>query len=72
MQLSTLIASVTLMLTMLTPLVIHAAPPVQPPRWVLADDLRVHIGPSTEDRVIGMLSRGAELILKAATVATFA
>jgi len=71
MQLSTLIASATLILTMLTPLVAHAAPPVQPPRWVHADDLRVRSGPSMEDRVIGILSRGAELILKAATIDDF-
>jgi hypothetical protein len=56
---------------MLTPLVVRAALPVQPPRWVQADDLRVRAGPSTDDRVIGTLSRGAELILKAASVDDF-
>ena len=70
-RISALIASVPLILTMLTPLVVHAAPPVQPLRWVLADDLRVRAGPSTADRVVGTLSRGAELILKAATVDDF-
>lgn len=40
-------------------------PQPQPPRWVLADDLRVRGGPGEEHKVIGTLSRGAELILKA-------
>lgn len=70
MHLSALIAGTTLTL-MLTPLVVHAAPPLQPPRWVLADDVRVRLGPSEEGQVIGTLSRGAELILKAATVGDF-
>ncbi|OHC66254.1 MAG: hypothetical protein A3H93_04265 [Rhodocyclales bacterium RIFCSPLOWO2_02_FULL_63_24] len=38
---------------------------------MLADDLRVRAGPSDEFRVIGTLSRGAELILKAATFNDF-
>lgn len=71
MQLSILIASVTLILTMLTPLVVHATPPVQSPRWVLVDDLRVRAGSGTEHLVTGTLSRGAELILKGATVDDF-
>ena len=42
--------------------------PVQPPRWVLADDVRVRNGPSPEHKVIGALSRGAGVILKAMPV----
>lgn len=38
--------------------------PSQPPRWVLADDVRVRSGPSAEHGVSGTLPRGAELILK--------
>lgn len=71
MRFLALIGGAALHLTMVTPLVVHAAPPVQPPRWVLADDLRVRTGPSVEDRAIGTLTRGAELILKAATVDDF-
>ncbi len=43
----------------------------QPPRWILADQVRVRAGPSTEDRINGALSRGAELILKGSTVGEF-
>ena len=43
----------------------QAAEPVQPPRWINADDVRVRNGPSAEHRIIGALLRGAELILKA-------
>ena len=67
MQLSTLIAGLALTLMMLTPLPAQAAPPTQPPRWVLTEDLRVRAGPSPEHKVIGTLPRGAELILKTTT-----
>ena len=45
----------------------QAAPPAQPPRWVLADDVRVRSGPSPQHRTVGTLARGAELILKSPT-----
>lgn len=45
----------------------QAAPPVQPPRWVQADDVRVRTGPSPQHRTVGTLARGAELVLKSPT-----
>ncbi|MBR7782075.1 SH3 domain-containing protein [Undibacterium luofuense] len=50
---------------MALPLLAKAEPPKQPPRWVNADDVRVRSGPSAEKDVIGRMSRGTELILKA-------
>ena len=41
------------------------AEPVQSLRWVLADQVRVRAGPSTDHPVNGALSRGAEVVLKA-------
>lgn len=50
---------------MALPLLAKAEPPKQPPRWVNADDVRVRSGPSVDKDVIGRMSRGTELILKA-------
>lgn len=41
------------------------SPPTPAQRWVLADRVRVRQGPSLEQPVIGLLSRGAELLQKA-------
>ena len=68
MRLLSLIVGGALILTMLMPPVAQAASTIQPPRWVLVDDLRVRMGPSPEHKVSGTLSRGAELILKGAPV----
>lgn len=62
MQLLTLIASATLVTSSIS---VFADPPAQTERWVLADRVRVRAGPSLEKPVIGLLSRGAELVLKA-------
>lgn len=43
----------------------HAAEPVQPPRWIMADDVRVHSDSVPGARANGALVRGAEVILKA-------
>jgi hypothetical protein len=73
MQSSTFIAGMTLILTLLTPLtpLPSQAGLVQPPRWVQSDDVRVRAAPSMDGRVIGTLSRGAEVILKAPPDANF-
>ena len=71
MRSCSLIAGAALTLTILMPLTAQAASPAQPPRWVLADDLRVRAGPGLEHKVIGTLPRGAELILKTAAVDNF-
>lgn len=68
MQLSVFLTGATLILTMATAPIAYAEPPVQPLNWVLADSVRVRSGPSTEDRVQGTLSRGAEVVLKGAPV----
>jgi len=52
---SALIAGVALILTLSMSPVAQAALPEQPPRWVLADDLRVRAGPGPERKVIGTL-----------------
>jgi len=62
-----LFAAGVLTLTVLASPVTQGAPSAQPPRWVLADDVRVRVGPSAEQKVNGTLSRGAELILKTTT-----
>ena len=64
MKLSGFIASVTIFLTVANP-PSALAEPVQPLRWVLADQVRVRAGPSTDHPVNGALSRGAEVVLKA-------
>jgi uncharacterized protein YgiM (DUF1202 family) len=64
---TSLFKRVLVFLSMLTPLATHATSLDQPPRWVLADDVRVRIGPDPEKKVIGTLPRGAELILKSKT-----
>lgn len=64
MRLLTLVVGTGFVLTMLPPLASQAALPAQSPRWVMADDVRVRTGPSSEHKVSGTLSRGAELILK--------
>lgn len=66
MQLSLQLGGAALILSMAAPVAAQTALPVQPPRWVMADDLRVRSGPSQEHKVIGTLPRGAELILKTA------
>jgi Bacterial SH3 domain len=66
-RLAFLFASVALTLPIFTTSPAQAVQPAQPPRWVLVDDLRVRAGPSLEQRAVGRLSRGAELILKSAT-----
>ena len=71
MRFLALIWGAALTLTMLVPLVALAALPAQPPRWVLVDDLRVRAGPSAQDKVVGQLPRGAELILKGEIVDDF-
>lgn len=71
MRRSALNVGAALILTMLAPLAARAALPTQPPRWVLVDDLRVRAGPRPDQKVIGTLSRGAEVILKGATVEDF-
>ncbi|MCL2636216.1 MAG: hypothetical protein FWD50_06265, partial [Betaproteobacteria bacterium] len=40
---------------------------LKPLRWVLADDVRVRETPSPDGKVIGVLLRGAELVLKTMT-----
>lgn len=67
MQLSALIARTALILTILTPLASQAEIPAQPPRWISADAVRVRTGPGPENKVIGTLPHGAELILKSTT-----
>jgi uncharacterized protein YgiM (DUF1202 family) len=64
MKLSDSIVRVALLLAIQNP-PIASAEPVQPMRWVLADQVRVRSGPSTDHPVSGALSRGAELVLKA-------
>jgi hypothetical protein len=39
----------------------------QPPRWVTADEVRVRQGPDITQKVVGVLHRGAALILKDTT-----
>jgi SH3-like domain-containing protein len=51
------------------PLVAEAEILTQTTRWVLADEVRVREQPNLDGRVIGTLSRGAELVLKSATEA---
>lgn len=51
----------------LAPPAVRAASPAQPPRWVIADDVRVRALPEPDGKVIGTLSRGAGLILKTMT-----
>jgi len=48
-----------------------AEPIDQSIRWVLADRVRVRAGPSLEHPVNGLVSRGAELVLKAPAVGDF-
>lgn len=64
MKLSGFIASVAVLLTIANPPGARAEP-VQPLRWVAADQVRVRSGPSTDHPVNGALSRGAEVVLKA-------
>lgn len=71
MRRSALIAEVALLLAMLPPLAAQAAPPVPPTRWVQVDDLRVRAGPDPEQRVVGTLSRGAQVVLKGASTDGF-
>ena len=71
MQLSILNVGVALILAMLTPLGAKAASPCQPPRWIMADDVRVRTGPSQEYKIIGTLPRGAELILNTTPIDDF-
>lgn len=59
-----LVAGAVLFLTLPLPGSVQAAIPTQPPRWVRADEVRVRAGPSAEFKIVGRLSRGAELILK--------
>ncbi len=62
MRLRSYICLIACILTPLLPA--QAIAPSQPPRWVLADDVRVRSGPSMEHRIDGTLPRGAELLLK--------
>ncbi len=64
MRLSALTLGLALTLTILTPMTAQAAGSIQPPRWVMVDDLLVRAGPGPEYQVTGKLSRGAEVILK--------
>jgi uncharacterized protein YgiM (DUF1202 family) len=70
MKLSDSIVKVALLLAITSPL-IASAEPVQPMRWVLADQVRVRTGPSTDHPVSGAMSRGAELVLKASADGDF-
>lgn len=60
MSLSILIAGTSLILAVLTPSAVQAAPPY---RWVLADQLRVRSGPGATHEVTGILQRGAEVVV---------
>lgn len=42
----------------------QAAAPAQPPRWMQADDVLVRAGPGPQHKAVGVLQRGAELILR--------
>jgi Bacterial SH3 domain len=48
------------------PMVSEAANPTESQRWVLADEVRVREQPNFDGKVIGAVSRGAELTLKSA------
>lgn len=71
MRLLILITNVTLTLTLVVPQIAQAAPPATALRWLIADSVRVRSGPSSDDRVVGTLSRGAELNLKAPPVGDY-
>lgn len=70
MRLSALITRTAMVSTLVAPLAAQAdqaTSPAQPPRCVLADDVRVRTGPNMDKKVTGRLSRGAEVILKTTT-----
>lgn len=65
MSISAKIIHFILISTTFIPLLVCATSPSQPPRWVTADNLRIRSNPGTENPIIGTLSRGSEVILKA-------
>lgn len=67
MRTTAFLAGIVLILPLLAAPTARAASADQPPRWVMADEVRVRVGPSAEHKIIGTLSRGAELILKTRT-----
>ena len=66
MKRSDLVAAAALIFPVLPSLANQAGSSAQSSLWVRVDDLRVRAGPGPEQRVIGKLSRGTEVILKMA------
>lgn len=56
-----------LIIALMVALSAHAAPTSKPERWVTVNDVHVRAGPSSKNKVVGILSRGAKLTLKSSS-----